>query len=257
MDLTDLITGIQNLLPAGLNQGATAIPPEDREREPAAVRFNTPELDPEQIQYSPTEFSARRRDVPLVDPKAMTAFAPTDVQRMQQGMPQIPTGNSGQFEGLLSAIVPGAGGRRISAALAGGLSSIEGNTKGGVFARGLGGGLKGANTSEKEEFDALLKTIDRAQKAKESGNNVEYKTALTDYYKSLTATKAAATAKAKQPATPEQAAIKPTPAGEEIAMKGDGTKATPYSPSTKADYDEIPSGSFYVHPKSGEIRIKK
>ncbi|HWW46328.1 MAG TPA: hypothetical protein VNZ94_00615 [Xanthobacteraceae bacterium] len=37
----------------------------------------------------------------------------------------------------------------------------------------------------------------------------------------------------------------------EISFKGNGTQATPYEPQSNADYDEIPSGAYYVHPSRG------
>lgn len=39
----------------------------------------------------------------------------------------------------------------------------------------------------------------------------------------------------------------------EISFKGNGTQGAPYQPATKADYDEIPSGAYYVHPTRGLV----
>lgn len=52
-------------------------------------------------------------------------------------------------------------------------------------------------------------------------------------------------------------AAKPSAKPGEISMAGNGTKATPYKPANRTDYDEIPSGAYYVHPQDGQVRIKK
>lgn len=43
----------------------------------------------------------------------------------------------------------------------------------------------------------------------------------------------------------------------EITFKGNGTQADPYQPMSRDDYDEIVSGTFYRHPKDGQIYKKK
>lgn len=228
----------------------------------------------------PTDLSARARtpdssSIPLPVPRppeapqsldpatssAITSFAPTDPQRMSQGMPLIPTGDSGK-SGLLSLIAPGlapdgATRRNIEASLGGGLSSVTGNTAGGAFARGMGGGLKAGNKSESEEFDHSLKALKAVQEAKSTGTSEEYKTALTNYYKTLTQQKNDAAAKAAAPVNAKVATTKPAAATPEISMKGDGTQGSPYAPTSKDDYDQIESGSYYVHPTSGQLRLKK
>lgn len=234
---------------------------------------------------APTEFSARARaPEPLAGPvrmprprpveagpgdvmdpatmSAMREFAPSDAERMATGRAPIPTGDSGKT-GLLSLIAPdlapsAATRGRIEAALGGGLSSVTGNTAGGNFARGMGGGLKASSKFDSDEFERTIKALKALQEAKTSGSNEEYKTALTGYYKTLAQQKNAASAKAAAPVQTASAAPgKPAATTPEISMKGDGTQGAPYAPNSKTDYDEIASGSYYIHPSTGQLRLKK
>lgn len=55
-----------------------------------------------------------------------------------------------------------------------------------------------------------------------------------------------------QPAAPAAPAEKPG----EISMQGNGSQASPYRPSTQAEYDEMPSGTYYTTP-DGTLKRKK
>ena len=182
------------------------------------------------------------------DPSAAMAFAGAPAQR--QG-------------GLLSAIAPDLVPsqptmNKAFAALGGGLSTISGNTKGGTFARAMGGGLKSGTDFDKNEFDRGLKALKALQEAKANGTSEEYKAALTRYYKVLTDQKSQQAAVTGTAPAKTKGAIKP-PAkpGTEISMQGDGTQSSPYAPNSKDDYDGIESGTYYIHPGTGKVMLKK
>lgn len=44
---------------------------------------------------------------------------------------------------------------------------------------------------------------------------------------------------------------------DEISFEGNGTQAAPYKPTSKADYDQIETGTYYVHPSTGQLKLKK
>lgn len=291
-----------------------------------------------------TEFSARGRDpisvplptprpagAPLADPADITAFAPTDIQRSQRGMPPIPVtglpGQPQQANSLLSMIAPQMAPsqpvmNKAMATLGGGLSTVTGNTAGGAFARAMGGGLKAGTGFDKSRADQALKEMKLMEAARAAGDTAAYNKARINYYNVLATQKsqqAAAGGPAAKTARPvdgrlifdkaeraiqgayraidgdfrlkpeekaarkaaESARIykgfglnpdgtdaggtkpgkvagKPSAApGSEISMQGDGTQGNAYAPNSKDDYDQIESGSYYIHPSSGEIRRKK
>ncbi|MCA1458105.1 hypothetical protein I6F35_33770 [Bradyrhizobium sp. BRP22] len=276
MDLSDLISGnayVGQNFPIGMPPAA------DGGDDPIAKLkelLQIQQQDQSTPSAPPTDVSARARSVnvplpaprpagapaaaPLVDPSAITAFAPTDVQRAANGAPPIPQDSNS----LLSAIT----GRqsqtptsRAMTALGGGLSTVEGNTAGGAFARGLGGGLKAQTAQDKTDFDEKMKAFKAVQDAQQSGTSEQYKTALTNYYKVITDQKnRQATAAASTPAAKTASAAPATKkAGKpnEISFDGDGSQGSPYQPKSKDDYDEIPSGTYYVHPSTGQLRLKK
>lgn len=355
MDLMDLISGngyVGQNFPAGMPPAADGgDDPISKLRQmllqsqaEKAVPSGAPDMEPPvaapQLSGA-TDFSSRGREplniplprprpegAPLADPAAITAFAPTDIQRAQGGMPPIPmTGVQGQPQAnsLLSMIAPQLAPsqpdlNKAMASLGGGLSTVTGNTAGGAFARGMGGGLKAGTEADKTDFDQQIKALAAVQKARESGDTSAYKKAMTDYYKVLATTKgqqAAAGGPAEKPprsidgrlifdkaeraiqsanraidgdfrlkpeekaarkaaesariykgfglnpdgtdaggAKPSRSAKKAGKSGE-IGFDGDGSQGSPYAPATKDDYDQIESGTYYIHPSTGEVRLKK
>jgi hypothetical protein len=293
MDLSDLISGNSYV---GENFPVGMPPAQDGGDDPIsklrqmllhqqavrAIPQGTPGSEPAPPLSDATDFSGRARQprsvplpvprpegAPLADPAAITAFAPTDIQRTQAGMPPVPmTGLPGQPQpagSLLSAIAPSQPTlNKMMAALGGGLSTVTGNTAGGAFSRGIGGSLKAAGAQDKTDFDQHLKALKAVQDAKATGTSEQYKSALTNYYKVLTEQKNQQAAVAAGPKGMKQSTMDKTPAqkpapapGTEISMKGDGTQATPYAPTSKADYDQIESGTYYIHPSTGQLRLKK
>ncbi|MFA5951550.1 MAG: hypothetical protein WC807_14825 [Hyphomicrobium sp.] len=338
MNLMDLIAGLQQMQAPPSMPGM--MPQDDMNGAPPTLGGMGD--GPDMPTSGATDFSARGRapisvplptqrpdGAPLANPADITAFAPTDIQRAQRGMPPIPmTGVPGQEQNsLLSAIAPGITRQptamdKAMASLGGGLSTVTGNTAGGAFARGMGGGLKAGTAQDKTDFDQQIKELAAVQKARESGDTSAYKQAMTNYYKVLATTKgqqAAAGGPAGKPprsidgrllfdkaeralqgayraidgdfrlkpeekaarkaaeaariykgyglnpdgtdaggTKPGKVAGKPAAAaGSEISMQGDGTQGNAYAPNSKDDYDQIESGSYYIHPSSGEIRRKK
>jgi hypothetical protein len=77
-------------------------------------------------------------------------------------------------------------GRAFSRSLSAGFSGIEGNTKGGTFARGMGGAMRGGERFEDDEYTRSLNALDRAIKFKAAGRDDAYKAALTQYYQGKT-----------------------------------------------------------------------
>lgn len=208
-----------------------------------------------------TDFSARARsvDVPLPMPRPAGAPGPQPVSPMPpQGMPQFP-----QFQqnaGDLRSAIMGQPTmesriRNVMASLGGGLSTVEGNTAGGAFARGAGGALKAGTANDRADFNDAIKALKSVQEAKQFGTSEEYKKALTSYYKILADQKnqqAAVAATGKTAATaPAKKAGKP----DEIGFDGDGTQGAPYQPKTADDYAQIESGSYYT--VNGQLRRKK
>jgi hypothetical protein len=58
---------------------------------------------------------------------------------------------------------------------------------------------------------------------------------------------------------PAPNAPSPAPANKpaELSFQGQGTRESPYMPKTKDDYDEIESGTYYINPADGNLRLKK
>ncbi|WP_213287599.1 hypothetical protein [Bradyrhizobium sp. sGM-13] len=255
--------------PIGRFQEMPLAPPDMREASSGATDFSARSRQPLAVPLP----QPRPAGAPLAPPEAITAFAPTDIQRAQRGMPPIPMtelpGQDRPASGLLSAIAPNLAPsqstmNKVMASLGGGLSTVTGNTAGGAFARGMGGGLKAAAAQDKTDFDQHLKALKQVQDAKATGTSEEYKAALTNYYKVLTEQKNQQAAVATNPKAAKAYAMDKAPAekpaaapGTEISMKGDGTQASPYAPTSKADYDEIESGTYYIHPSTGQLRLKK
>lgn len=265
-----------------------------------------------------TEFSARAREpisVPLPTPRpaGAPAGAPLSLAPDNPG-PTAP--NS-----LLSMIAPQqTPGAKMMAALGGGLSTVAGNTAGGAFARGMGGGLKAGIASENTSYDQALKYLKEAREAQASGDTAAYKKsminlnnvtaglrsqqtaaggtggklsrtidgrlifdkaerAVQNAYRAIdsdfrlkpeekAARKAAESTRIYKgfglnPDGTDAGGAKPSlgtkKAGKagEIAFDGDGSQGSPYAPATKDDYDQIERGTYYIHPSSGELRLKK
>jgi hypothetical protein len=215
-----------------------------------------------------TDFSGSRRapvSVPLPAPRPEQAPQPSPVA--PAGMPQAPAALMPQGNDLRSLIAPPTMQSRMKnamASLGGGLSSVEGNTAGGAFARAMGGGIKAGNASDSADFDQSIKALRAVQEAKQFGTTEQYKQALTNYYKVLTdqknqqATVQSAVRAAGNAAKPASAvAAAPKKAGKpgEISFNGDGTQTSPYEPQSKDDYDQIEPGSYYT--VNGQLRRKK
>lgn len=196
---------------------------------------------------------------PLVSPSAIASFAPTDVQRAQMGMAPIPQTSADLVSAITGRAQQGPTVNKLLATLGGGLSTVEGNTAGGAFARAMGGGLKAGNEADKTNSDDAIKHLKAAIEAQQTGNKDAYTKALTAYYGVLTKQKqqeaaslgAKTAAASAAPASSSKKAGKP----DEISFNGDGTQAAPYEPRTKDDYDQIESGSYYV--VNGQLRRKK
>lgn len=336
MNLMDLIAGLQQQM-----QPASSLNPMPDQIDPAGNSAPLGEPDSTVgLGGGATDFSARARqpiNIPLsgADPMGNPMGGGTP---MEEPSPAsfAPTGTQqgGGKGGLLSLIAPqlGISNGAINkglASLGGGLSTVTGNTAGGAFARGMGGGLKSGTEFDKSDNEQMLKAVALAQKAKAAGDETAYKKALTmgaNVLASLNQQRAKSLAEGKtisgggeraarsldsrllfdkaeraiqsanrtidgdfrlkpdekakmkaeqsariykgfglNPDGTDAGGTKPTrnPAAKkagkagEIAFDGDGSQGSPYAPATKDDYDQIESGTYYIHPSSGEVRLKK
>jgi hypothetical protein len=179
------------------------------------------------------------------------------------------TGQDLRGGGLLGAIM-GADPMRADplrsalAALGGGLANVKSSPfKAQALANPLGAALQAGNKADDTQYQLFtqrLAALDRALRRR--GVDVQ----------SLPARRAAPMPTA--PAVPgtmpfggalaqNDNAAPAAPAGDrtytpgEIAFPGQGTRETPYQPRGAEDYGEIASGSYYIHPESGDLLLKR
>jgi hypothetical protein len=143
------------------------------------------------------------------------------------------------------------GARAFRAALGQGLSSVANNWNkpaGAAFAGGVGAALQGGAAAEKEQnqqdfaqqkfwADQMNAALDRAIKARAEGDIANFRQASIDIQRADQEIRKSAAARAGAPA--------------EIAMQGQGSRENPYLPRSQADIQDIPAGTYYMHPRAG------
>lgn len=209
MGFLDLITGTPNGY-VGQNFPTGMAPATDGGEDPLAKLKEL--FQPHPVEMAQPAPSAPARPTapmenasPSVDDTVINGLSGSRAPMNIAAPPPPDSGGPPADFGLLSMIAPGSddngspGMRRMLASLGGGLSTVTGNTAGGAFARGMGGGLKSGTAFDRSEADLALKELRAMQAAQAAGDNARYRAARANYYDIMARTKAEA---ASHPASP-------------------------------------------------------
>jgi hypothetical protein len=163
--------------PATFDQRFGPMPPQPSMDDEAALPPNARPMSGEGLPGIPIINPPMPRPRPVEAPSGDMTGAPA-------GMPTLPpvNGPQGRGAGLMDAILGNKDlMRRVSAGLAGGLSSVGTQPFAGqAFANGAGGALTGINKSDDTDQKQKLETLDRALKLRQIDQLGSYRDDMTD-----------------------------------------------------------------------------